>query len=284
MLKNYTRVSVLRFGAPLALVAATAALIGLEELRLAVVGPELVEVRGTPLAGPWIPSPATGRMLLPVAKPGDSNRILAMVSTDGFESARELLGAEKAVRIRGFARQPTSDELAEISRAVKAKSLHLDPGFTVLETGTGRAALPAAIILFAAGAIVLASGASGFLTAFLSRLRQLLSRTTPMKHTSPEEPEDPRTPVEPEALPCLEPGPGTALEAELEPPIVTLDAVEGSILDGIEPLDVSGAAVSRLARSLALSTLASMRFVGSPLSEEAKLDIHRRMQEIWDRA
>lgn len=284
MLKNSTRVSVLRFGAPLALVAATAAIIGLEELRLAVVGPDLVEIRGTPLAGPWIPSPATGRVLLPVAKPDDSNRILAMVTTDGFESARELLGVERAVRIRGFARQPTSDELAEISRAVKGKGLDLDPGFTVLETGTGRAALPAAFILFVAGAIVLASGASGFLTPFLSRLKQILSRTTPMKHTSPEAPEDPRKPVEPEAPSQPAPAPVPALETELEPPLVALHLSEGTAPDGIEPLDASGKAISRLARSLARSALASMGATSRPLSDEAKLEIHREIQEIWDRA
>jgi len=284
MLKNSTRVSVLRFGAPLALVAATAAIIGLEELRLAVVGPDLVEIRGTPLAGPWIPSPATGRMLLPVAKPDDSNRILAMVTTDGFESARELLGVERAVRIRGFARQPTSDELAEISRAAKGKGLHLDPGFTVLETGTGRAALPAAFILFVAGAIVLASGASGLLTPFLSRLKQILSRTTPMKHTSPEAPEDPRKPEEPEAPSQPAPAPVPALETELEPPLVALHLSEGTAPDGIEPLDASGKAISRLARSLARSALASMGATPRPLSEEAKLEIHREIQEIWDRA
>ena len=85
-------------------------------------------------------------------------------------------------------------------------------------------------------------------------------------------------------LPCLEPKPRQALEAELEPPIVTLDAAEGSSSDGIEPLEVSSTAFSSLVRSLALSALASTRSVATPLSEEAKLEIHREIQEIWDRA
>ena len=282
MLFSTTRACVLRIGAPLALVAATAALIGFEELRLAVVGPAVVEVRGTPLAGPWVTSPDTGRVLLPVADPGSSTRILAMVSTEGFERARELLGAERTVRIRGFARKPSSDELAEVSRAVTGRGLHLDPAFTILDTGTGRAALPAAIILFAAGA-------PGILTPLRRRRKQIRSRRTPMQHTSPDAPEDPLVPEGPDArtrpapAPARAPATAPAVKKKLEAPLVALDLSEGAAPEGIEVLDPSGAAVSRLARKLARSTLASMRYTSRPLSEEEKLEIHREMQEIWDR-
>ena len=278
-----TRVSVLRFGVPLALVAATAALIGFEELRLAVVGPAVVEVRGTPLAGPWIPSADTGRMLLPVARPGDSTRILAMVSTEGVERARELLGAEKAVRIRGFARQPSSEEIAQVSRAVTGRGLHLDPGFAILDTGTGRAALPAALILFAAGAVVLISGARAVLTPLRRRVKQIRSKRNAMKHTSPDSREEPLAPAKPAPPARVEPAPAPALETEPEPPLVTLGRRQAKALGGIEVLDPSSAAVSRLARSLALSALASMRYTSRPLSEEEKREIHREIQEVWDR-
>jgi len=278
-----TRLSVLRFGVPLAFVAATAAIIGLEELRLAVVGPPVVEVRGTPLAGPWIPRADTGRVLLPVARPGDSTSILAMVSTEGLERARELLGAEKAVRIRGFARQPSSEELAEISRAAKGRGLQLDPEFAILDTGTGRAALPAAIILFAAGAVVLASGASVVLKPLRRRVKRIRSKRKTMRHTSPDLPEDSLASAEPEPAARPEPAPAPALETELEPLLVTLGRRQAKALGGIEPLDPSSAAVSRLARSLALSALESMRTTSRPLDEEAKREIHRQIQEIWDR-
>jgi len=278
-----TRLSVLRFGVPLAFVAATAAIIGLEELRLAVVGPPVVEVRGTPLAGPWIPSAETGRMLLPVATPGDSTRIRAMVSTEGLERARELLGAEKAVRIRGFARQPSSEEIAQVSQAVKGRGLHLDPEFTVLDTGTGRAALPAAIILFAAGAVVLVSGASVVLTPLRRCVKRIRSKRNAMRHNSPDSPEESLAPAEPEPPARVEPAPAPALETEPELPLVTLGRRQRKALCGIEPLDPSSAAVSRLARSLALSALESMRTTSRPLDEEAKREIHRQIQEIWDR-
>ena len=105
-----------------------------------------------------------------------------------------------------------------------------------------------------------------------------------MRHTSPEAPEDPLTPEEPDTSSQPAPAPVPELETELEPPLVALHLSEGTAPDGIEPLDASGKAISRLARSLARSALASMGATSRPLSEEAKMEIHRQIEEIWDRA
>jgi hypothetical protein len=259
-----TSVFLLRHGVPVALIAGTAALIGFDELRLAVLGPPVVEIRGAPLAAPWVPDHGEGRVLLPIASPGDPRRIIAMVSAEGFEEARELLSADRNARVQGHARQPSREEIGLISRAAGKAGLDVHAGLAILETGRSRAAMPAALLLFAAGALVLISVAAAL-------VRPLALRRKATRKTMPSRTNPPPTPAEPEGEP--------------EAPVVALDPRPDTVANAEpEVLETSEAEISELATLLARAAMDAMAAREEPLGDEARQDIRNAMQEIWDRA